>query len=305
MDFAARLKPAHLDLLVRIAETGPLQRAAQMAGMSQPAASRILAELETRAGGPLFDRHPKGMSLTQLGAICLRHGKVISEEYNLLDLELSRVAAGAAGHVRVGAVTGPAVGVLMPAIRQMRATAPDIEVTIDVGPSTHLVRGLVAGRYDFVISRLPADHDSRDFRLYPARSEDVSLLVHPDHPFAGEPQITLDRLRGCEWVMQESGSPIRQAVETAFHTQGLQAPDRVTNSSSLLVVLSLLQETDVIAPQAREVAEMVAQGPLAARVALLDLGEPITVSPCFVIRDRFRQVSVAAEHLLRKVLDHL
>lgn len=302
MEFARRLKPAHLDLLLRIAETGQLQRAAQMVGMSQPAASRILTEIETRAGGALFDRHPKGMAMTTLGTLCVRHGKVILEEYQALDREATRVAAGEIGHVRVGAVTGPAVGVLVPALRQIRVASPDLDLTIEVGPSTELVRGVVEGRFDFVISRLPAEHDSRDFRLYPARSEEVSLLVNPDHPLAGVPNLSLGQLSGFEWVVQDLGSPIRSAVETAFHLRGEAPPKRITNSSSLLVVLSLLEDPRLIAPQAREVGMMLTEGPLQARLTRLDLREPISVTPCFVIRDRYRPLSTAAENVLGRVL---
>lgn len=303
VEFASRLKPAHLDLILRIAETGQLQRAANLLGMSQPAASRILMEIEARAGGPLFERHPKGMALTALGAVCLRHGKVILEEFHALDREVSRVAIGAAGHVRIGAVTGPAVGTLMPALRQIKSVFPSIELTIEVGPSTELVRGLVETRFDFIISRLPAEYDSRDFRIYPARSEEVSLLVNPDHPLAAQRDLSLADLTDFEWVVQDIGSPIRQAVETAFHLEGVDPPRKITNSSSLLIALSMLEDPRQISPQAREVGIMLVEGPLRARITRLDLRNPITVSPCLIIRDRYRQLSTSAEHALKAVLN--
>lgn len=302
MDFTHRLKPSHLALIMRIAETGQLQRAAHMAAMSQPAASRILSDIEQRAGGLLFERHPKGMQLTALGEICIRHGKAILEEYDSLERETSRITSGEKGHVRVGSVTGPAVGLLMPAVQKIRELTPDIEMTIEVGPSTELVRGLMENRFDFVIARLPAEHDSRDFKMYPARSETVSLLVHPDHPLAIRGQVALKDLRDFEWVMQERGSPIRQAVETAFHEAGLDVPRRITNSSSLLVVLKSLERTDTISPQAQEVAQMLANGPVSSGFACLELTHPISVSPCFVIRNRYRLLPSAAERVLQAVL---
>ncbi|WHZ33336.1 LysR family transcriptional regulator [Sagittula sp. MA-2] len=305
MDVLHRLKPSQLTLILRIAETGQLQRAAQMAGMSQPAASRMLNEIEQRAGGALFDRYPKGMLATPLGEIVSRRAQVILEEYDALEREARRITTGEMGQVRVGAVTGPAVGLIVPAVRRVKAAAPDIEMTIEVGPSTELVRGLVEGRFDFVISRLPAEHDSRDFRLYPARSEIVSLLVRPAHPLAGRTEVTLEELQGYEWVVQEIGSPIRQAVERAFHEQGLGGPQRITNSSSLLVVLSLLEGTDTIAPQAMEVAQMLTMGQTALGITSLNLAEPISVPPCFIIRNRFRPLPAASERVLQAVLELL
>ena len=305
MDFANRLKPAHLNLVMKIAETGQLQRAAQSAAMSQPAASRILADIEARAGAPLFERLPKGMVPTALGEICIRHAKVILEEYGALNEEARRITVGQIGRVRVGAVTGPAVGLLMPAVRAIKAASPDIEMTIEVGPSAELVRGLVEGRLDFVIARIPPDYDARDFRFQPARSELVTLLVRPEHPLAGQTEVTLAELAEYEWVVQEIGSPIRQAVEAAFRNQQLDTPTRVTNSSSLLVVLALLETTDTIAPQSEEVAAMLTRGPLGANIAALELAEPILVSPCFIIPNRFRQLPKAAESLLAAVFSQL
>ncbi|NSY40184.1 LysR family transcriptional regulator [Leisingera sp. ANG59] len=305
MDIATRLKPAHLNLLVKVAESGQLQRAAQMVGMSQPAASRILADIEERMGGPLFERHPKGMKGTALGDLCIRHAKVILEEYGALDEDARRITSGQSGRVRVGAVTGPAVGLLMPAILAVKASAPDIEMTIGVGPSTELVRGLVEGRFDFVIARIPPEYDSRDFRLQPARSEIVSLLVRPDHPLAKQKLIDLSDLNRFEWVIQEIGSPIRQAVEAAFHEKKIATPTRITNSSSLLVVLSLLESTDTIAPQSEEVAKMLADGPLGTNIVTLELADPIMVPPCFIIRNRFGQLPQAAIQLINAVFENL
>lgn len=305
MSFARRLKPNHLQLLVRIGETGQLQIAAEMSAMSQPAASRILADIEVQAGSPLFERHAKGMVPTKLGEVCLQHATVILEEFDAIDAQAGRLAAGETGHVRVGAVTGPAVGLLMPAIRQVKESAPGIEVTIEVGPSTELVRGLFEGRFDFVVSRLPPEYDSRDFRMHPARSEIVSLLVRPGHPLAGQEKLPLSALLDFEWVAQEIGSPIRQAVEQAFLGSGLTTPPNVTNSSSLLVVLAMLEQTDAIAPLASEVGNLLADGPIGANLLALDLEAPITVSPCFVIQQRHRKLLVAAERVHQAVLRNL
>lgn len=305
MSHFRRIKPAHLELLLRIGETGQLQRAAQMCGMSQPAASRILSELETEAGNPLFQRHPKGMEPTALGRVCLRHAKLVIEELGALEADIARMGQGAMGQVRIGAVTGPAVGSLMPAVRRLRAAYPDIALTIEVAPSTELVRGLVEGRFDFVIARVPPNYDSRDFLLCPARSELVSLVVRPEHPLAAQDRISLEETRDNEWIMQDIGSPIRQAVETAFHDRALDTPARVTNSSSLLIVLSMLEDTDAIAPLSHEVVDMLIGPKLGTRLVELKLDTPIAVSPCFVIRNRYGRLTHAADRVLEEILGSL
>ena len=80
--------------------------------------------------------------------------RVVLWELETLEAEVESIAGGRSGVVRVGAVTGPAVGCLMPALRKVKDESPDIETTIEVGPSVQLVRGLREGRLDFVIARL-------------------------------------------------------------------------------------------------------------------------------------------------------
>ncbi|MAM62963.1 LysR family transcriptional regulator [Maritimibacter sp. UBA3975] len=302
MDIAHRLKPSHMQLLLHIAETGQLQRAAQLCAMSQPAASRILSDIERQIGSPLFDRHPKGSTPTELGSVVIRHAKVVLQELDELETDVARHTTGEMGQVRVGAVTGPAVGSLIPAIRRIRSRTPDIEMTVEVGPSNELVRGLAEGRFDFVIARLPPGYDSRDFRMYPARSEEVALVVRPGHPLATRRGVRLSETLNFEWVIQAIGSPIRQAVEAAFHARGIDTPAQVTNSSSLLVMLAMLDGTDVIAPQSREVFDMLVSGGRGAHVAMIDLDVPLSVSPCFIIRNRYSRLSAAAERLFQEVL---
>lgn len=305
MELARRLKPVQLRLVVRIAETGKLQDAAATLAMSQPAASRLLAEIEDATGAPLFRRSPKGMVPTPVGNVFVRHANQVLSGLDSLAAEIRNLNMGYAGDVRVGSVTGPAVGSLVPAIQAVRQRTQNIQVTIEVGPSTQLVSGLQAGRFDFIIARLPPDYDSREFEITPARVEEVALVVHRSHALCGRKGVRLSDLAGYEWVMQERGSPIRQALDSAFLTAGLAAPGRITNSSSLIVALALLSGSDTIAPQSREVADLLTRGDAGANLATLDLVDSVTVSPYFIIRIPSRPLSPAAENILSEVFQRL
>ena len=68
----ARLKLRHLQLLVALDELRNLNRAAQSLGLTQPAASRLLAEVEQMVGGAVFERRPRGVEPNALGEVLLR-----------------------------------------------------------------------------------------------------------------------------------------------------------------------------------------------------------------------------------------
>ena len=123
MSIARRLKTTHFRLILRIAETGTLQSAAVEIAISQPSASRMLAEIETLVGAPLFTRHAKGMMLTTIGETILRHARQILQGFDRLETDVQQVANGRAGFVRIGTVTGPAVGMVVPVVRTVRKMA--------------------------------------------------------------------------------------------------------------------------------------------------------------------------------------
>lgn len=294
-----RLKPSHLRLIRAIHDHRKLQVAADAVGMSQPAASRVLAEIETDLGGRLFERLPKGMEPTPIGAAFVRHARVILGEVDALATEIAQLQGGSAGAVRVGAVTGPAVGVLVPALMALRVDMPDIQPTIEVGPSVTLIRGLEEGHFDFVLARVGAGNDVRAFHAYPGRTEDVCLLSRADHPLANR-KVSLSETFPYEFVIQEPGSPIRTALETAFLENRLGTPVRVTNSSSLLVALNIVSETDAISPQTREVAQLLTR--ITPELAIIETHEDIVVSSYLILQLRHRELTPVAQRFLDQVL---
>jgi molybdate transport repressor ModE-like protein len=300
-----RLKPAHLRLLVAIGHSGKVQVAADQTGMTQPAASRIVAEIETDLGAALFERLPRGMRPTAFGDTVLAHAAMILTEYDALARDVTMLRKGLAGQVRIGAVTGPAVGLVMPALRALHDFAPQVEAIVHVAPSARLLEGLEARAFDFVIARLPAGYEMGHLDIAPARNERVALLVHHDHPLARRQHCPLESLLGFDWVMQERGAPIRQAVESAFLTAGQKLPARVTNSSSLLVALAMLAQGQAISPQAQEVADLLTRPGIGAALTVLDCATPITVAPYFVIRLRQHAASQATLRAWQEVLARL
>ncbi|MDF1728526.1 MAG: LysR family transcriptional regulator [Sulfitobacter sp.] len=297
-----RLKPSQLKLVSAIRDSGKLALAAETVGLSQPAASRMLSEIESDVGAPLFERLPRGMAPTEIGEAFVRHARVILAEIEGLTEEVTQLRGGRAGTVRIGAVTGPAVGALVPALMAVRGDLPDIQPTIEVAPSVALIRGLEEGRFDFVLARVGTVQQMRAFLAHPGRTEVINLLVRKSHPLAGR-RVSLADTLPFEFVIQEPGSPIRSALESTFLENRLPTPLTITNSSSLLVALSLVTDSPAIAPQTREVAQLLTRAD--SGLTVLETEESIVVSPFLVLQTKQRQLSPAAQRLLDEVLRRL
>ena len=298
------LKPAQLRLIVEVAESGQLQMAAAATSMTQPAASRMLAEIERAVGAPLFLRQPKGMELTEIGAVMVRRARAMLREMRSMAAEVQALREGQGGAVRVGAVTGPAVGYLVPAIRAIKREAPDAEITVDVLPSRDLLRQMTAGEMDFALARVLPDFDSREFEIHPMRDEKVALLVRAGHPLARAPRVTFTELTDYEWIMQERGAPIREATLEAFGAVGLAEPGNIVNSPSLLLMIAYLSRSDAIAGMSEEVAQLLTQPPVSAGFAVLTMPREVRVSPYYMLNLRRRPLSPVAARLRELVIAH-
>ena len=296
------LKPGQLRLIHEIAESGQLQLAAEAVGMTQPAASRMLAETERQIGAALFMRQPKGMEPTEIGAAVLRRARVILREMGSMASELRNLRDGSGGSVRIGAVTGPAVRYLVTAVREVKEDAPGADITIDVLPSRDLLTHLAAGDMDFVLARILPEFDSRDFNILPLQDEKVALMARAGHPLARAPVVTLAELQSYEWIMQQRGSPIREAALAGFAALGLSEPSNVVNSPSTLLTLAYLAQTDAVAPLSDEVAALLIQPPLSAGFVVLPTAHDIRVSRYYLLDLKRRPLSPLAQRLRERLL---
>ena len=293
------LKMSHLRLIAAIDRHRQIVNAAQALGITQPAASRSLAEIERMVGSALFDRHPRGMTATPAGEIFARRARNLLTGLTDLDRELDELKGGLTGIVRVGAVTGPALACVVPALARLKAAAPRVEVTVEVEPSARLLSALEDGGLDFLLARIPPGYAAAHLRIEPALREAVQCLVRATHPLAARRALAMADLAPFPWVLQDRGAPIRQAVERSLAAEGLAPPADVTTSASQMLALALAAQTDAICPMAHEVARLFASpGDGGAGVAALDLARPIELPVCHLVSLSSRQLSPATERLM-------
>ena len=298
------LKISQLRLIAAVDRHRQIVHAAEALGISQPAASRSLAEIERLLGAPLFDRHPRGMTPTPAGAIVARRAQAVLTGLSDLARELDEMQGGLSGTVRVGAVTGPALGCVVPALRRLKAVAPGIEVAVEVAPSAALLALLDHGALDFLLARLPAGHATDGLRIEPGVRETVQCIVRGRHPLGRREGVPIADAAAYPWVLQDRGAPIRVAVEQALWAEGLDPPADVTAASSPLVALALAADTDAICPVSQEVARLALAGGSAV-FTTLDLARPIALAPCQLISLAGRSLSPGAERMLALVREEI
>ncbi len=98
------LRIAHLRAFQTVAASTSMQVAARSLGVSQPAISKFIKELEDVFGAQLFIRGPRGVTLTETGSVLGSRTELLLADIAAAQAEVSAVATGAAGRVTIGAL---------------------------------------------------------------------------------------------------------------------------------------------------------------------------------------------------------
>ncbi|WP_322052709.1 LysR substrate-binding domain-containing protein [Paraburkholderia bannensis] len=252
-----RLKTRQLLLVVALAEEGNIHRAAAALNMTQPAASKLLRELEDMLGALLFERMPRGMKPTLYGDALIRHARAVLGSLDQAQEELTALKAGRLGHVAVGAITSPGVRVLPAAVAAVKRTHANMRISVEIDASNVLLDHLAQDKLDVVLGRLSAEHDKLALRYEPLTGEPVCAVVRPGHALlaeaAGKP-LTLADVARATWVVPPVASVLRHRFELMFQRASLAPPSNVVETPALLFITRVLEQSDMIAVLTGDVA---------------------------------------------------
>jgi DNA-binding transcriptional LysR family regulator len=292
----SRLKMSHLRMIVALEEQEMVSAAAETMNISQPAASRMIAEMETLLDAQLCERLSRGVRLTPLGQSLARHARSVLLQLLQAEQEITDMRTGRSGTVALGAVTAPAIDLAAPAISKIRSIFPRIELNIKIDTSNVLARDLLASRLDFIIARVPDDLDPALFDWLTIGVEEACLIVRSGHPLLAHAPVRLSQLNVYDWVMQPRGTPLRRTVENMFLAKNLSPPERLSNTASLLLTMIMVAKSDAIAPISVEAAKFVAShGDASGPIEILPTQFEIVVQPYSLIKVRNRAMSPAAQ----------
>lgn len=253
------IKLRHLRAFTAIADEGNLSAVARAQGITQPALSRTLAELEDLLQTPLFRRENRRLILTDQGAVFRRH---VHQALQLLDGGAAALRPDAgAGVVRVGVLPTAATQLLPRVALRLREVSPQTLLQIETGPHTYLVRLLRDGQIDLMIGRMPDAAEMAGLAFQHLYEDPVVLVARAGHPLADQPPATL--LRQVPVVLPPETAIIRRPVDeylAALNLIGLQA---AFETAALAIGRGILADLDAV--------WFISRGVVAAELARGDL----------------------------------
>lgn len=221
-----------------------LTAAARVVGVTQPAASRLLREIEDRAGIELFERVGRTLRPTRSGSVLLQGASRLIAYLDRLEEELEAVEKGLIGTVSIGAGVAPCFILVPQAIADLAQRSSKVCVKLREGGMEELTEELRAGRIDLVVGRIEGHHSDLDLEaLY---DPPMKIVCGPDHPLSRKRNVPLGEALCARWLLPEQGTAMRRGIESLFRVEAAWPVECLIESSSIQANVALLNACELV-----------------------------------------------------------
>jgi LysR family pca operon transcriptional activator len=297
-----RLKIRQLRAVAAIASHGSLSGASQALGVSQPALTKTLREIEDLLGVRIFERHARGMFINDYGRLVADGARQILNTLRDMEEGFARLDDRIAGSVVIGALPTAATGVMPDVLRRLRASDPDINIEIIENRNFELTALLALGEVDLIVGRLyPADTGEANFVRIELYEETFSFIVGPNHPLAAKEVVTPADLAEHELYVPSS-SRIHAEIVEFLAAHDIKAKYGVS-TTSLALLRELLFSGDVLGvlPRLMMIGDVL-RGSL--RVLKFEGGGTPPPRPAGIVYRADRPLLPAAQRLSETIADY-
>ncbi|OGA98952.1 MAG: LysR family transcriptional regulator [Burkholderiales bacterium RIFCSPHIGHO2_12_FULL_61_11] len=293
-----KLKTRQMFLLIALDEARNLHQAARETHMSQPAASKMLKDIEELFGVPFFERLPRGVRPTLYGETMIRHVRMALANLAQGQDSIATLQAGLSGQVDIGVIIASSMTLVPQAIARTKAEAPRLCIGVEVDTSNVLVDRLKRGQLDFLIARILEQEDESSL-LYEDLSEETDCAVaRIGHPLLARTDLGLKDLAAASWILSSRGSILRHRFDMMFRRNDMATPSNVVETTAMSVIKGLLQQTDFLHLMPMEVARYDIRS---RELAILPIDLPCKMDSFGIIMRRDHLLSPGANLLLKHV----
>ncbi len=296
--FTLAVGQRRLDVFMSFATRKPIAAVAKLLGVSQPAVSMAMRELELGIGLALFSRTAAGSRLTPAGDLLLIGVKRALAELRLGASELDAMKGLMKGRVTVGALPFGRTHVLPVAIARLLEKHPHLQVVTVEGPFEAMTAGVQCGDIDFLLGALQPVEPSTDLTHEELFSDRMVVIARSGHPLARAKKLRARDLTTAVWILPREGTPTRRVVDEAFAALGLPPPVAAAASSDLSIIRGLLVESDMITAASRHLFhhELAAGG-----LVTLPVDLPEVLRPIGILRRAHDHISPGARLLIEEI----
>ncbi|QRY77890.1 LysR family transcriptional regulator [Pseudomonas sp. PDNC002] len=208
-----------LKTLIHVAELGSLSKAADRLNIAQPALSRQIRQLERELGGYLFDRHGRGMEITDLGREVLEHATRIMEELEAIRGAVAGGNSAYRGSVIIGTTPTVAEIITVPLVSRIKAEHPNLGIRFASAFSGYLLDWLQRGELEMAISYDP--QPLHTLRIVPVMMENLMLVAPHGAGLSLDKPVAFAELAEQELILPSSRHGLRKILDDCARQLGI------------------------------------------------------------------------------------
>ena len=201
-----------------VARLGSFTRAASDLGISQPAVSIQVKELERSLDTTLLIRMRSGVSLTDTGETVYDYTRRIFTLADEMTNAIQDLTGLESGRLTIGSSTTPGEYILPFAIGKFRERYPKVEVSLAISNTRNVIDQIISRELDLGMAGAPVDIRGLASFLYV--NDEVVLVTAPTHPLARRRSLKVQDVVDEAFLMRETGSATRRAAEEHFSSMG-------------------------------------------------------------------------------------
>jgi DNA-binding transcriptional LysR family regulator len=235
-----------------VVDAGSLRAAARALGVTQPAITKSIRQLENELHASLLQRNARGARVTRAGRAFLERARVIRAELRKAEDDLQRLRGGSKGSVAFGIAPAACTLIVPEALLQFRRQHPEADVRIVEGVNRALVPLVRDETLDFSVGQAPGGALDAALMFKPLFRPELTVVGRRGHPLRSA--RSLRDLAHASWLMfYPPGSGA--TLEKAFAAAGLPLPQPILQCESYAAAVALIAKTDMLGLLIRQVTE--------------------------------------------------
>jgi DNA-binding transcriptional LysR family regulator len=228
-----RLKLRELHILTMVASAGSMGKAAVQLGLSQPAVSKAIAEMEHTLGVPLLDRTVQGVEPTLYGRALLKWAVAVFDDLHQGVREIEFLVDPTGGEVRVGSTEMMNAGLLPAVIDRLSRQYPRLVFTVTHAPTTVAQYGdLRERRVDLIFGRLMTPIEDEDLNAEILFKDPLIVVASAGNKWLRRRKVDPSELVDEPWCLMSHDGFIGAFIAQAFHARGLRFPQLTVEANS-------------------------------------------------------------------------
>lgn len=218
-----------------VVQTGSISKASEELYISQPAVSQSVKQLESKLGGQLFYRTPKGITLTPEGQVLYKY---IEQGYNMIMMAQNKFAEAVnleAGVIRIGASDMTLKYFLLPHLEEFHKQYPKVRIKVTNGTTPETLESLKRGLIDLGVASLPFT-DDRSIDVIEAMEIQDCFVSNYRFGALSQKAISIAELSEYPIIMLEKNTSTRRYIDNYLASHSISIIPEIELATSDLLV---------------------------------------------------------------------